>query len=99
MALMQMTVIPIGTPTPSIGDYIAEVVKVLDREGASYELSDMGTIIEAGTDELFTLARELHEVPFAKGIQRVVTIIEIDDRRDKKVGMGDKVRSVMARIK
>jgi len=98
MALMQISVLPIGTKTPSIGDYIADVVRMLDQENASYELTDMGTVIENGAKELFQLAAKLHEAPFSKGVMRVVTTIEIDDRRDKKVHLRDKIASVKARL-
>lgn len=99
MALMEITVIPVGTSTPSIGDYIADVVTFLKQEGIQHKLTDMGSLVEGDVDELLRIATKLHQVPFAKGIQRVMTIITIDDRRDKKVGLGDKVKSVMARVK
>jgi len=31
MALAEISIIPIGTPTPSIGDWIAESVKILEK--------------------------------------------------------------------
>lgn len=98
MALMQITVLPMGTKTPSIGDYIADVVRILNQENKNYKLTDMGTILEGDTKELFELAATLHETPFKKGIMRVVTTIEIDDRRDKTVHISDKVASVTARL-
>lgn len=98
MALMEISVIPIGTSTPSIGDHIAEVVNVLEKEKASYRLTDMGTVVEGDPSKLFALAQKLHETPFHKGVKRVFTRIEIDDRRDKKVQLEDKVRSVMKRL-
>ncbi len=98
MALMEISVVPVGTLTPSIGDYIAEVVKTLEQEKAKFKLTDMGTIIEGEPTDLFALAQKLHETPFKKGILRVITTIEIDDRRDKKVGLEDKVKSVMTRF-
>lgn len=99
MALMEITVVPMGTPTPSIGDYIAEIVTVLEQEEWKYKLADMGSLIEGDVEELLRLAARLHQIPFAKGIQRVMTTIAIDDRRDKRVSLGDKVNSVMARVK
>jgi len=98
MALMEISVLPIGTKLPSIGDYIADLVRLLDEEGAIYELTDMGTVIEGEIESLFELAAKLHETPFKKGIMRVVTNIEIDDRRDKKVKLREKVASVRARL-
>ncbi len=98
MALMEISVLPIGTKVPSIGDYIADLIRLLELEGARYELTDMGTIIEGEVEGLFELAAKLHETPFKKGIMRVVTNIEIDDRRDKKVKLREKVASVKARL-
>ncbi len=96
---MEISVIPIGTATPSIGDYIAEVVKVLEKDNLNYKLTDMGSIVEGDIDELFSIARKLHETSFKNETKRVITRIEIDDRRDKKVKIEDKVKSVMSRLK
>ena len=59
----------------------------------------MGTTIEGGSKELLALAAQLAEMPFSKGVQRVVTQISLDDRRDKKAGLGDKIASVARRLK
>ncbi len=99
MALMNISVIPLGTPTTSLGDYIVKIIKILDEEGATYKLTDMGTIVEGKAHRLFEIANRLHEFPFSEGVKRVITTIEIDDRRDKKVELGDKVKSVQARLK
>jgi uncharacterized protein (TIGR00106 family) len=60
----------------------------------SYRLTSMGTIIEGSLDEVLEVIRKMHEVPFSKGASRVVTLLKIDDRRDKPVTMADKVESV-----
>ncbi|MBI5755724.1 MAG: MTH1187 family thiamine-binding protein [Nitrospirae bacterium] len=98
MALLEMSVVPIGTSTPSIGDYIADVVLACNKAKVKYKLTDMGTIIEGRPGDLFKLAQKLHETPFKKGIKRVLTNLSIDDRRDKRVRLDDKVGSVMARL-
>lgn len=98
MALLEISVVPLGTPTPSIGDYIADVVLACKKSKVKYKLTDMGTIIEGRPNDLFKLAQKLHETPFKRGIKRVVTTLSIDDRRDKRVKIEDKVNSVMARI-
>jgi len=98
MALLELHVIPIGTSTPSMGDYIAEVIRVCREEGLKHRLTDMGTILEGEVDQLFQVARKLHEIPFRRGIQRVVTSLTVDDRRDKAVHLDDKVHAVMARL-
>lgn len=98
MALMQINVVPIGTGSPSVGGFVAGITKALAREGVVGKLTDMGTVVEGEAGELLQIAARLHELPFLKGVQRVVTHISIDDRRDKTVSIGDKVASVTNRL-
>jgi uncharacterized protein YqgV (UPF0045/DUF77 family) len=58
----------------------------------------MGTVVTGSAAELLKVAQTLHELPFAKGVKRVVTHIAIDDRRDKEVSLGEKTRSVEGRL-
>ncbi len=94
MALLQLTIIPMGTATPSVSSYIADVQQALDLENITYKLTDMGTVLEGEAEKLLAVAAKLHELPFTKGVKRVVTQIVIDDRRDKKTVIGDKINSV-----
>lgn len=98
MALMQITVIPLGLGSPSVGEYVADIEKFLQSEGVTCQLNDMGTVIQGKAAELLGLAARIHELPFNKGVQRAVTQIVLDDRRDQVVAMGDKVASVRARL-
>ena len=98
MALMHLTIIPLGTNSPSVGEYVADIQKMLEKTAFPYELTDMGTIIEGNPEDLLKLAAQLAEMPFSKGINRVVTQISMDDRRDKKVSMGAKKASVAGRL-
>jgi len=98
MALMHLTIIPLGTNSPSVGEYVADIQKVLEKSGFPYELTDMGTIIEGKTEDLLKLANQLAEMPFSKGVNRVSTQISLDDRRDRKVSIGAKKVSVADRL-
>ncbi len=98
MALMQITIIPIGTGSTSVGDYVAGVQKLLQKRGCSFELADMGTVVYGPASELLQIAADIHEYPFGCGAQRVVTNIVLDDRRDKEQAIGDKRRAVRARL-
>lgn len=98
MALMHLTIIPIGTNSSSVGEYVADIQQVLEKSGLPYELKDMGTTIEGSSKELLALAAQLSDMPFHKGVHRVVTQISLDDRRDKKVELGDKIASVADRL-
>jgi len=99
MAIAEITVIPVGTPTPSIGDWIAEAVKVLEKENVRYEVSPVGTLLEGKNADILRIAAKMHSAAFRKGIKRVFTSIVIDDRRDKDVTMKSKVASVKKRLR
>lgn len=98
MAIVDVTVIPVGTQTPSVSLYVAEIQKLLakyEKEGKiRFQLTPMNTIIEGELPILFEVIQEMHEAPFLKGIQRVCTNIRIDDRRDVSRKMEDKVERV-----
>ncbi|MFC5528262.1 MTH1187 family thiamine-binding protein [Cohnella yongneupensis] len=100
MAIAQVTIVPLGTGTTSVGDYVAAVYKVLEQagEGVKYELTPMSTIIEGELDELLAIVRRMHEVPFENGALRVSTTLTIDDRRDKVGTMEQKMRSVESKL-
>jgi uncharacterized protein (TIGR00106 family) len=98
MALMQLTVIPIGTGSASVGDFVVDFQKALTLEKFNFELTDMGTVVEGEPPALLELAAKIHAMPFAKGVQRVVTQITIDERRDKSISIGDKIHSVQERL-
>lgn len=99
MAIMEISVVPLGLGHPSVGDYIAEVVKYLENQDIPHELTDMGTLVHGNPAVLLQVAQALHELPFKQGVKRVMTHISIDDRRDKEVFLGDKKKSVQARLK
>ena len=94
MAVVEISIIPVGTGTPSVSRYIVDVLKVLKESDLKYELTAMGTIIEGGLDEVLRWVRKMHEIPFKEGIKRVVTTIAIDDRRDKELTIEGKIKSV-----
>jgi len=99
MALMQITIIPLGTQTPSVGSYVADIQELLAERNVEFELNDMGTVIHGNASELLVLAADIHEFPFSRGVQRVVTQITLDDRRDKERYIGEKKQAVLALLK
>ncbi|MBP2240874.1 uncharacterized protein (TIGR00106 family) [Cytobacillus eiseniae] len=98
MAIVDVTVIPIGTDTPSVSSYVADIQRVLiayeEKGQIRYQLTPMNTIIEGELPVLFEVIQAMHEVPFEKGLVRVATNIRIDDRRDVKRKMEEKVSRV-----
>ncbi len=98
MAIAEVSIVPIGTSTTSVADYVAAALRELDSLGITYELNPMGTVLEGELDVLLEAIRRMHETPFAQGAVRVYTTIKIDDRRDKVSCMRDKVESVQEKL-
>jgi uncharacterized protein (TIGR00106 family) len=95
----EITVVPLGTGKPGVSEYVAACVKVLGKhKDINYRLTPMGTIVEGTLDEIISVTREMHEVPFKKGALRVTTTLKIDDRRDKLLTMDGKISSVRKRM-
>ncbi len=99
MAVAEISVIPIGTGSPSISKDVAGAVSVLrSEEKLKYELTSMGTIIEGDVEDILRVTGRMHQAVLDGGAQRVVTTIEIDDRRDKPLTISGKVESVRKRL-
>lgn len=99
MAIVFLTITPLGTATPSVSRYVAGVQQVLRESGLKHQLTAMGTIIEGDLDPILAVVRKMHEHPFTQGAVRVSTSIKIDDRRDKIATIEGKVRSVEEKLK
>jgi len=98
MAIAEVSIVPVGTATTSVSDFVAGAVSIVQASGLRFELTAMGTMIEGELSTVLETVRKMHETPFAKGAQRVYTVIKIDDRRDKQTGMDYKVHSVQEKL-
>lgn len=99
MAIAEVSIIPLGTETPAVSKYVARAVKVLQqREDVKYELTAMGSIIEGDLDSVLAVIKEMHEETFGGKVKRVLTVIKIDDRRDKPSSMNKKVSSLKKKL-
>ena len=99
MAVVFLSITPIGTGTPSVSRYVAGVEKILRASGLENQLTAMGTIIEGDLDEILAVVRRMHEHPFTQGAVRVSTFIKIDDRRDQEHTIEGKMRSVEEKLR
>ena len=99
MAMIDISVVPVGTAGPSVSKFVAGAVRLLqDEPGIKYELTAMNTIIEGDLEHLLALAKRMHDSAFDSGIQRVVTTVRIDERRDKPLTMASKIEAVKKRL-
>jgi len=100
MIIAEISVVPIGTCTPSVSQYVAKAIEVLDHEkNIKYKLTGMGTILEGELSAVLEAVRKMHESVFSDKIQRVVTTIRIDDRRDRESSAERKLQSVARKLK
>jgi uncharacterized protein (TIGR00106 family) len=98
MALMEINIVPVGAGV-SLSSYIAKAVLALEGEPEiDYELTSMGTNVAGDLDRLFAVASKMHRVVMDSGVQRVVTTIKIDDRKDKPVTLSSKLESVRKKL-
>ncbi len=99
MAILEISIVPIGTKGTSLSHYVADCIKVLRKEKkVKYELTSMGTNMEGKLHDLIRIALKMHEVPFKKGAPRVLTTVKIDDRRDKKGTLEGKKKAVQSKL-
>lgn len=94
--LTEFSIIPIGIGS-SIGDQIAEVLKIVDASGLPYRINPMGTVVEGEWDDIMKLIKKCHETVLKTG-ERVITTISIDDRKGKPNRIEEKIKSIERRI-
>jgi uncharacterized protein (TIGR00106 family) len=100
MAVVFVSITPLGTGTPSVSKFVAGVEQILRGTKLTHQLTAMGTIIEGDLDEILEVIRRMHEHPFTQGAVRVSTSIKIDDRRDKpEHSIAGKMRSVEEKLR
>lgn len=70
MAIADVTIIPIGTETPSVSAYVADVQKILEGYQAEgkikYQLTPMNTLIEGELSDLLQSFRQFTKRHFKK---------------------------------
>ena len=99
MAIAEVSVIPLGTKTASVSQYVARAVRALEREkDIKYETTAMGTIIEGDLYRILAVVKKMHEGTFGEGVARVLTTVKIDDRRDKAQSMKAKLDSLKKKL-
>jgi len=100
MATADLTVLALGRPEVGASAYIAEIQRRLARQDrVRYRMHAMGTSLEGTTEDILAVVGELHSVPFEQGVQRVYTVLKLDERRDRPgQSLQDKVRSVEDRL-
>jgi uncharacterized protein (TIGR00106 family) len=100
VATADLTVLALGRSETGASEYIAEIQRRLARQDrVRYRMHAMGTSLEGSTADVLEIVGELHAVPFEMDVQRVYSVLKLDERRDRPdQTLDDKVRSVEKRL-
>jgi uncharacterized protein (TIGR00106 family) len=96
--IADLCLIPMGTPTPSVSDYIVECEKLIQQSGLKSKLHSAGTSIEGPWDEVMGLIGLLHQHVHDMGILRVQSDIRVGTRTDKSQTMQDEIDAVQNKL-
>jgi uncharacterized protein (TIGR00106 family) len=96
--IADLTVLPIGVGV-SLGRYIAECERVLQKAGLKVKMHAYGTNIEGEWDAVMAAVKECHQALHAAGVPRVSSSVKLGTRIDREQTMEDKVRSVEEKLK
>lgn len=95
MAIVAVSVAPLGTGSTSVSRYVAEAERVLQRyPDLQYRLEPMFTTIQGDLSRIFAAIVDMHEAVAAMGAMRISTVVKIDDRRDSSAPMEEKIAVV-----
>ena len=83
MITCDYAILPVGCDSTECRDYVTAAVQEVKDSGLNYQLTAMGTQIEAeNLKELYEVIAKAQEAVFEVGVGRVYTVIKVDDRRD-----------------
>ncbi|SDO00021.1 MTH1187 family thiamine-binding protein [Alkalicoccus daliensis] len=94
MALLEISVVPVGTGSESFSGDVERAVSVIEQNGLKYQVTPTATIIEGDIDKLFDVAQVIHLNEIKNNAKRVVTSIKIDDRTDEPLTLDRQVDHV-----
>ncbi|MEA3455687.1 MAG: MTH1187 family thiamine-binding protein [Campylobacterota bacterium] len=96
-ALVEFAMFP-TEKTQSKSAFVARVLDIVDKSGLTYQLTPMGTIIEAETvGEVFRVIEAAYE-ELQEDCSRVYSVIKIDYRKGPAGRLNKKVGSVEEKL-
>lgn len=95
MAIVAVSVAPLGTGETGVSRYVAAAERVLEQyPDLEHRLDPMFTTIQGDLPRIFAAIADMHEAVAAMGAVRISTVVKIDDRRDSDAPMEEKVDTV-----
>jgi uncharacterized protein (TIGR00106 family) len=93
MPVLEISITPVGTDATSFSRHVSQAREVVEKRGLQYQITPMSTMVEGELDDLMSLVKEVHNMPFSAGVERVITNVTIDERRDKEMNMHNMVEA------
>jgi len=96
---VSIKVIPVGVGT-SLSRYIARVVALLEENGYKPIVTPDNTVVQVrDLSEIGVIVRKIHDELYSMGVTRIVTLVTIDDRRDREEELPqEKVQRVLQKL-
>jgi uncharacterized protein (TIGR00106 family) len=82
---------------PSVGQYVARSLEIIDQSGLDYRLHAMGTIVEGEIDEVLGVLKKCLEA-MAVDCERITCTAKLDYRHGHSGRLESKVASVEAKL-
>lgn len=83
MVVAEVSIIPLGTESPSLGRYVTAAIRELEASGLRCTPGPMGTTVEAETtEEVYAAVARAQAAVFDLGVGRAYTVLKMDERRD-----------------
>lgn len=96
--LADVCMVPIGTSSPSVSDFVTLVEKKIRESPLKSTLHSAGTTIEGPWDDVFKLLGEIHEYAHEHGYVRIQSSMRVGTRTDKHQTAQDKVDTVLKKL-
>ncbi|KAH9901436.1 YkoF-like protein [Cubamyces lactineus] len=87
-AVADFCLVPMGTGEPSVAEYVAECVRVLEKTGLKFKMHGYGTNLEGPWSEVMQAIHACHAAVHAKGAPCIATDIRIGTRVDREIAPG-----------
>jgi uncharacterized protein (TIGR00106 family) len=94
MPLLEISIVPVGTDSPSFSTQVTDEVRIIEEKDLKYELTPTSTVLEGDIDDLWEAAKQMHQKALEVGPERIVTNINIDHRTDKQMDMDQQIEKV-----
>jgi uncharacterized protein (TIGR00106 family) len=96
MVVGELSIFPLDKG-PSVSQYVARCMEIIERSGLDYRCNAMGTVIEGELDQLLAVVRQCFE-ELQKDCDRIECYLRLDYRKGYSGRIEGKVASVEEKL-